>query len=133
MHVLSILVLLWSGTTQAAENSGEYALAAGLGTVSYGNTLIFGGLVMASHLNNHPDSRPAKDFLPMFVPGIGPFWAIHTLDAKAGDRRLLIVDGVIQSTAVGLLLVGIVHGPGKKPPVALGVSPIGTVRLSGHF
>ncbi len=133
MGLALLAALLLSTPSVAADVGAEAGMAAGLGALSYGNTVVFGTLLMASQASPDLGKHPAPHYAPLYVPVVGPFWAAKTLDTHGGDRRLLITDGVLQTAAVGLTVLALARPSKGKNQLAMGFSPVSQLRVSGVF
>ncbi len=133
MRLIVIAWLFLAPPALGGENAPELGLAAGIGAISYGNTLVFGTILMASQASDAPGRHPVGHYAPLYLPVVGPFIAMGSLDAKAGDRRLLVADGILQTTAACLLTVGVVRGSNSQRAFRLGVAPNHMLRFSTEF
>lgn len=52
------------------------------------------------------DGVEAEDWTPLYVPVVGPFIAISSVDARGKGVGLLMVDGALQLAGVGLIVYG---------------------------
>ena len=54
------------------------------------------------------DGVESEDFAPMYVPIVGPFVTIGTVEPGSAGLGMLIVDGILQVSGAGLIVLGIV-------------------------
>jgi hypothetical protein len=78
------------------------------GAVTFGVTYLTTALVgaVASDLANATNSSSSA-ILPLFIPAVGPFIAIGTLNANVTGGFFLALDGIAQSAGIALFIYGI--------------------------
>lgn len=54
------------------------------------------------------DSNTAEDHIPLFIPAIGPFISLATLDTEGLITSLIVGSGIGQAAGLGLLIAGLV-------------------------
>jgi hypothetical protein len=64
------------------------------------------------------DSTTASDWSPLYIPVVGPFVAIETLDARGWGLGLLLANGIVQSAGIVSIVLGVVDRSHKV--VAIG-------------
>lgn len=75
----------------------------GVGMFSIGYvTACFAGLVAVSDER----SAEADDWYPLFIPVVGPFMGIGSLDASAAETGVLLADGLLQAGGLAAIIVG---------------------------
>jgi len=81
----------------------RYSLAtAGVATFAplYGMSVLLAGSFVGS------EERTSGNYVPLFIPVIGPFVTIGTTDAEGPGTLLLMLDGLGQATGAALILAG---------------------------
>jgi len=53
------------------------------------------------------DGVEEGDWTPMYVPVVGPFITMSSVDASGGGAAVLVVDGVLQTAGAALIVYGI--------------------------
>jgi len=76
------------------------------------------------------DGVTADDWTPLYIPIVGPFIAISTLDAKPSGMGLLIADGIVQVGGAIGIVVGFVD---RKYKLVRQDVDVGGVRLRPSF
>jgi hypothetical protein len=83
------------------------------------------------------DDDDESDAVPLFIPVVGPFIAMGTLDAEGPGRAALFLDGVVQVGGLAMLIAGVaatrtvlVRTPAATVAIAPGPS---SVHLTGSF
>jgi hypothetical protein len=84
--------------------------------------------------NEDFDDTDPDDWTPLYVPVVGPFLAMGTLDPKPSGTGLLIVDGVVQTGGALCIVLGIVDRKYKlvrNDIAGVEVTPVSGPKLSG--
>jgi hypothetical protein len=102
----------------------------GIALVATGWTLsVLVGIAGATAEENEEEDHPASerddvttaDWSPLYVPLVGPFIAIRTLDAEGWGLGLLLADGLMQAFGTVGIVLGAVDRDYKLVPSVAGV------------
>jgi hypothetical protein len=82
------------------------------GSVTFGTcyflTLLAASVISEDNKNSWDSSkRDDSKALPLFIPALGPFIGLATLDPSSVGAGWLILDGVAQSAGLGMLIAGL--------------------------
>lgn len=69
--------------------------------VLWGLSAVFGGIL------TDVGSLGSDAYVPLFIPAVGPFIAVETMDADAAGGALLIIDGVAQTAGLAMFIAGL--------------------------
>jgi hypothetical protein len=67
---------------------------------------IVAGAGLADDVNSYSREQ-TEDYVPLFVPLVGPFIAIGTLNAEGVGTALLMIDGLAQTAGLAMLIAGV--------------------------
>lgn len=107
--------------------------------VAYGGSLLAASVLSDNNSNDYDsgeDDTNDSQALPLFIPCLGPFIGLATLDPKPIGTAWLLLDGLTQTAGLSLLIVGLVY-PNKKwvrmdlATASVRVAPIVTNHQSG--
>ncbi len=73
------------------------------GAVTFGATY----LVSTSVASAQQDSRDGDDWVPFFIPVVGPFITIGTADTKSFGTFALVMSGLAQSGGLAMFIAGL--------------------------
>lgn len=69
--------------------------------VLWGITAASGGILSAA------DELNSDDYVPLYIPAVGPFIAVETMGAEDAGVALLIIDGVVQTGMLAMFVAGL--------------------------
>jgi hypothetical protein len=93
--------------------------------------------LLSSTCEQVPTPEDDDDFVPLFIPLVGPFITIGTAEASAGGAVPLILSGLGQTAGVAMLIAGlaarqtVLRRQGAKSEPAIEIAPIFTGSHGG--
>jgi hypothetical protein len=114
---------------QTVEHVNGRMIGVGIGLLSAGwLTSVFVAIVASSRDEDEPldpdDADQATDYAALYIPVVGPFVALGTLDPPPSGAGLLVLDGIIQGAGVLGIVLGLVDTRTKLVRMAKAPKPV---------
>lgn len=111
--MFSLLLSQLALASAASDAVPYYTFGGATLAITYLDTAAVGTILLARDAASGPrapqteaERRRSQRYPVLYVPVVGPFVAIHTLEATGGDRRLLLASGALQTLGLGLIVTG---------------------------
>jgi hypothetical protein len=123
---------------RSGPHAGLLAGGATLSSIGWVTSAVFGGILAQVEEDRglDGDGVEAEDWFPMFIPVVGPFITIQSVDADPLGAVPLLIDGIVQLGGFAMLLSGSLVSKHRLVPqyqqAEVEIGP-GRVSLKGAF